>query len=35
MAKSDKRCEKIYGRLRFVLEDKEEDGRVGRKVEVE
>ena len=35
MARGNKRCRKICGRIQFVSEDKEQDRRSSRKVEAE
>ena len=35
VARSDKRCRKICGRMQYVSKDKEQDRDTSRKVEVE
>jgi len=35
VARSNKRCGKIYRRMQFVLEDEEQNRKVGREVETE
>ena len=35
VARSDKKCGKVCGRVRSMPEDEKQDGRTGREVEVE